>query len=409
VSHPPLVVVGIGADGWAGLAEPARAAVLAAEVVFGSRRQLDLLPGAVAAERVGWPSPLVPALPGLLDANAARRCCVLASGDPMYFGIGTTLVRLLGAERIRVLPHPSSASLACARLGWAAEDTEVLSAVGRPLEPLLAAVAPGRRLLVLSAGAATPAAVAALLVARGYGRSRLTVLARLGAPDERLCSALADGWPDQPVDPLNVIAVECVAATGAPLLPAVPGLPDDAYEHDGQLTKREIRAVTLARLAPVPGQVLWDVGAGSGSIAIEWLRTHRSCRAVAIEQRADRADRVTRNAAALGVPDLAVVVGAAPAALAGLAPPDAVFVGGGATAPGLLEACWAALRPGGRLVVNAVTVESESVVADWYGRVGGELTRLSVHRAGPIGGFTGWRPMLPVTQLAVTKPGVAQP
>jgi precorrin-6B C5,15-methyltransferase / cobalt-precorrin-6B C5,C15-methyltransferase len=399
-----VTVVGIGADGWAGLPESSRAALREAGVVLGSRRQLDLLPPEVAAERVPWPSPMAPAVEPLVRAHAGRRTAALASGDPSFHGLGTTLVRLLGAERVRVLPHPSAASLACARLGWPLDATEVVSTVGKPVELLHRAVQPGRRLLVLSAGAETPAAVAALLTGRGYGDSRLTVLANLGAADEHVTAATAAQWPSGAAAPLNVVAVECVADPGTPLRAAVPGLPDDAFEHDGQLTKREVRAVTLARLAPVPGRLLWDVGAGSGSVAIEWARTHPSCCAAAVEADATRAARIARNAAALGVPGVDVVHGAAPEALDGLDPPDAVFVGGGTTAPGLLEACWSALSTGGRLVVNAVTVESEAVVLRWHEKIGGDLTRIAVDRAAPVGGFTGWRPLMPVTQWVAIKP-----
>ncbi len=396
-------VVGIGADGWPGLSGPSRAALRDAEVVLGSRRQLGLLPPEVAAERVPWPSPMGPAVAGLVERYGDRRLAALASGDPSFHGLGTTLVRLLGPDRVEVLPHPSSASLACARLGWPLDATEVVSAVGKPVERLLAAVQPGRRLLVLSADAGTPAAVAALLAGRGYGGSRLTVLQRLGADDERAVTATAAAW-HEPVDPLNVVAVECVADPGTPLLPPVPGLPDDAFEHDGQLTKREVRAVTLARLGPVPGGLLWDVGAGAGSVAIEWCRAHPACRAVAVEHEPARADRVARNAAALGVPQVAVVREAAPEALKELEePPDAVFVGGGLTTPLLLETCWEALPPGGRLVANAVTVESEAVLAAWHGRAGGELVRLAVQRAEPVGSFTGWKPAMPVTIWSVTR------
>jgi precorrin-6Y C5,15-methyltransferase (decarboxylating) len=394
-----VTVVGIGADGWAGLAEPARDAARAAEVLLGSRRQLDLVPDEVKADRVPWPSPLLTALLGLLDAHRDRRVCVLASGDPMFHGIGSTVVKLLGAGRVTVLPHPSSASLACARLGWPLDGVEVVSAVGRPVSLLHPALHPGHRVLVLSADGATPAAVAALLDARGYGDSELTVLEQLGGTRERAVTGLArDHWPV--ADPLNVVAVQC---RGTAVMPTVPGLPDDAYAHDGQLTKREVRAVTLARLQPVPGQLLWDVGAGAGSIAIEWSRAHRACRAVAVEADGERASRIGANAQALGVPYLSVVEGRAPEALDGLDPPDAVFVGGGVTAPGVLQACWAALRPGGRLVVNAVTLESERLVAEWRDRVGGDLTRIAVQRAAPIGGFTGWRPLHPVTQWTVAK------
>ncbi|MDA3624327.1 precorrin-6y C5,15-methyltransferase (decarboxylating) subunit CbiE [Saccharopolyspora sp. WRP15-2] len=400
---PELVhVVGIGADGAAGLSPTARSIVDSAEVLFGSSRQLGLVPGA-AGRRVVWPSPLLPALPGLLAEHADRSICVLASGDPMFYGIGATLVKLLGPDRVRIVAHPSSLSLACARIGWPVQETAVVSLVGRPVELLHPRVQPGNRLLVLSSDGSTPHDVAALLRERGYGPSSMTVLSDLGGEDEQRITSTADGWEESSVGPLNVIAIECRPAPDARVLPTTPGLPDDAFEHDGQITKLEVRAVTLARLAPTPGQLLWDVGAGAGSIAIEWMRSDPSCRAVAVEHRDDRAQRITANAAALGVPGLQVVTGAVPRALDGLDEPDAIFVGGGGTAPGVLEACWAALRPGGRLVVNAVTLELEALVADWYRRVGGELVRISVERAAPIGGFTGWRPSMPVTQWVVSK------
>ncbi|SHF81416.1 precorrin-6y C5,15-methyltransferase (decarboxylating) subunit CbiE [Streptoalloteichus hindustanus] len=400
--QPVITVVGIGADGWSGLSPAARDAVRSADVLLGSARQLDLVPP-TSAERVAWPSPLLPALPGLLAAHADRAVCVLASGDPMFFGLGATLTRFVPPERLRVLPHPSSVSLACARLGWAWDTVEVVSLVGRPAELLHPAVQPGRRVLVLSADADTPAQVADMLVARGFGASEITVLEQLGGPGERQVHGTAATWTRPPLDALNIVAVHCLADADAALLPRVPGLPDEAFDHDGQITKREVRAITLSRLAPAPGELLWDVGAGAGSIAVEWMRTHPSCRAFAIEQHPERAERIARNAATLGVPGLRVVTGSAPAALDGLEPPHAVFVGGGVTVPGVVEACWAALPPGGRLVANAVTMESEVVVADWYRRLGGDLSRVAVQRASPVGGFTGWRPMMPVTVWAVTK------
>ena len=395
-------VVGIGAEGWHGLSPQAQRAVSAADVLFGSARQLDLVPEP-AGKRVAWPSPMLPALPGMLAEHADRSICVLASGDPLFHGVGSTLARLLGPERLRVLPHPSSMSLACARMGWPVHATAVVSLVGRPVGLLHPSVQPGHRVLVLSSGAETPSEVAALLVARGYGASRMTVLADLGSEHETRAEGTAADWEQSATAALNVIAVECAAHPAAPPRPTTPGLPDDAFEHDGQLTKRDVRAMTVPKLLPGPGQLLWDVGAGAGSIAIEWMRTDPSCRAVAVEHRAERAERITRNAAALGVPGLQVVTGAAPDVLAGLAAPDAVFVGGGVTVPGVLDASWAALREGGRLVVNAVTLESEMLVADWYDRVGGELVRLSVDHASPVGGFTGWRPAMRVTQWVVSK------
>ncbi|MEU1309567.1 precorrin-6y C5,15-methyltransferase (decarboxylating) subunit CbiE [Streptomyces cinnamoneus] len=403
MSPAPVTVVGIGADGWPGLAPTSREALRAAEVIIGGPRQLDLLPPECPGERIAWPSPLRPAVPGLLAAHAGRRVCVLASGDPMFYGIGGTLAEAVGADRLHVLPHPSSASYACARLGWSLQDTEVLSLVGRPVQALSAALHEGRRLLLLSAGANTPAEVAELLRDRGYGPSRMTVLEQLGGEAERTLPGTADEWTHPPTAPLNVIAVECHRAPEALRLPLTPGLPDEAFEHDGQLTKRHVRAATLAALAPAPGELLWDVGGGSGSIGIEWMRAHPACRAITVERNALRAERIVRNANALGVPALQVVTGPAPSALQGLPTPQAIFIGGGLTAPGLLQTCWEALPPGARLVANTVTLESEALLTDWYRRHGGELTRLAVAHAVPVGGFTGWRQAMPVTQWSVSK------
>ncbi|NSC22996.1 precorrin-6y C5,15-methyltransferase (decarboxylating) subunit CbiE [Streptomyces albus subsp. chlorinus] len=402
-----LVVVGIGADGWAGLPESSREELRRAEVIVGGGRQLALLPEECAAARVPWPSPLRPAVPGLLAAHAGRRVAVLASGDPFFHGIGRTLVEALGAVP-RALPHPSSAGYACARLGWAQEECEVVSVVGRPAARIAAVLHHGRRLLVLSAGAHTPAEVAALLRDRGFGASRMRVLEQLGGDGERAYEGTADDWPHPPGDPLNVVAIECAADPDGLRLGAVPGLPDEAYEHDGQLTKRHVRAATLAALAPAPGELLWDVGGGAGSVAVEWLRTHPACRAVTVERDGARAARIVRNAGRLGVPGLHVVTGTAPAALAGLPAPDAVFIGGGLTAPGLLDACWEALPPGGRLVANTVTLESEALLVDRYRRHGGDLVRLAVAHGVPVGGFTGWRQAMPVTQWAVRKPAPSE-
>jgi precorrin-6Y C5,15-methyltransferase (decarboxylating) len=401
-----IAVVGIGADGWDGLPETSRRVLGAAEVLIGAPRQLDLLPGeACPGERITWPSPLRPAVPGLLAAHQGRTIAVLASGDPSFYGIGRTLAETVGADRLRVHPHPSSVSYACARLGWPLESTETLSLVARPLAALSAALHPGRRLLVLGEGPGTPARVAALLRDTGWGGTRIRVLEQLGGEHERLLDATAADWPHERTDALHVLALDCVRDPGTLRLGAVPGLPDEAYEHDGQLTKRYVRAATLAALAPAPGELLWDIGGGSGSIGVEWMRTHRSCRAITVEKSPERAARIARNADTLGVPGLRVVTGPAPAALTGLPTPDAVFIGGGLTVPGLLDACWDALPAGGRLVANTVTLESEALLADRYRRHGGELIRLAVASAVPVGGFTGWRQAMPVTQWSVTKPG----
>lgn len=395
---PGVTVVGIGADGWGGLSAAARDVIGAADVVLGGQRQLDLVQGFVDAELRAWPSPMLPALPEIFGSLDGSAVCALASGDPMSYGLGTTLARVLGADAVTVVPHPSSIALACARLGWAAESTAVVSVVGRPLAAVRRALAPDRRVLVLSAGADTPGELADLLTLDGWGTSAVTVLEQLGGPREQRVDGVAQDWAHPAVDALNVVAITCAGGAG---LPETPGLPDDLYDSDGQLTKREIRAVTLALLGPRHDQLLWDVGAGSGSIGIEWARA--GGRAIAVEASEARADRVRTNAAALGVPQVEVVHGRAPEVLADIPCPDAVFIGGGLTGDGVLDACWTALQPGGRLVANAVTVESEVVVAAARSRLGGELTRLQVSRAAPLGGFTGWRSAMPVTIWSVDK------
>jgi precorrin-6B C5,15-methyltransferase / cobalt-precorrin-6B C5,C15-methyltransferase len=397
--HPQTVtVVGIGADGWPGLPPRSRTAIEQAGVLVGSPRQLALLPDAVTGRRVPLPSPLLPGLPDLIAAHAGAALVVLASGDPMFYGIGATLVRLLGAAHLVVLPHPSSVSVAAARLGWPLDDVDVVSLVGRPRELLHPLLQPGRRVLALTAETTAAADIRALLDARGFGTSPVTVLADLGS--EREMVAPADGRPHSR---LAIVAIDCRLDAGIAPLPRVPGLPDDAFEQDGQITKHEIRALALAALAPVPGQLLWDVGAGSGSVGIEWMRVHPASRAIAVEPRADRRDRIARNAAALGVPGLVVVPGSAPAALSGLPRPDAVFIGGGITADGVVPACWDALAAGGRLVANAVTIEGQGALASWRDRLGGTLTRIALERADNLGTFTTWRPALPVVQWSVRK------
>ncbi|WP_431854700.1 precorrin-6y C5,15-methyltransferase (decarboxylating) subunit CbiE [Azospirillum sp.] len=401
--EPWLTIIGVGEDGVGGLSEAALRAITVAEVLVGGERHLAMLPEH-EAERLAWPSPF-DALIEKLECRRNVRVVVLASGDPMLYGVGTTLLKHFPVGETVVMPAPSAFALACARLGWARAEVECLTLHGRPVELLHPALVPGARILALSADGTTPAAVAALLRGRGYGPSRITVLERMGHPilEKRVAGTAAD-WEERPHAALNTIAIECAAEPGAALLPRTPGLPDDAFRHDGQLTKREVRAVTLSALMPVPGQTLWDVGAGCGSVAIEWMRAAPRARAIAIEPRADRLALIAENAAALGVPGLKIVEGAAPDALNALPAPDAVFVGGGVTVPGLAEACWEALPSGGRFVANAVTLEGERALIDLYAKLGGGLTQLSVSRAADLGGFSGWKPLRPVTQLAVVKP-----
>ncbi len=399
-----LTVVGIGEDGWHGLSRAARRALLEADVVYGGERHLALLPARVAARRVPWPRPF--SLDGVFAErkSGTQRVCVLASGDPMCFGVGATLARELTGDDMRVIPAPSSISLAAARLCWALQDAVSVSLVGRPATSLLAHAFRGARLFVLNADGATPAAVAAMLTAHGFGPSRMTVFEHLGGDSERRIDERADDWREPVVAALNLIAIECRTHAGHAGPPLTPGLPDDVYRHDGQLTKRDVRAVTLAHLAPQPGELLWDVGAGCGSIGIEWMRAHPAYRAIAIEANDARQRLIEYNRDALGVPALQLVKGEAPAALADLPAPDAVFIGGGLTAPGVLEACWSRLRQGGRLVANAVTLQSEMALVQWCARHGGELTKIGIAQAEPLGGFDTWRQALPITLLHASKP-----
>ncbi|GJE35234.1 Precorrin-6Y C(5,15)-methyltransferase [decarboxylating] [Methylobacterium oxalidis] len=400
--EPWLTLVGIGEDGRAGLSPAASAALDAAGVVYGGERHIALA-APLAAEARPWPSPFAGAYAEVL-ARRGEPTCILATGDPFHYGIGAEIARLVPPAEIRAFPQPSAFSLACARLGWPLAECACLTLHGRALTRILPHLQPGARLLVLSWDGTTPGLVAALMAERGLGASRLTVLEAMGGPRERIRAAAAVGFDLDGIDPLNTLAVEVAAEPGAWVLPLAPGLDDAAFESDGQLTKAEIRAVTLAALRPRLGERLWDIGGGAGSVAIEWMLRHPAMRAVAVEARPDRAARIRRNAESLGVPDLAVVEGAAPAALAGLPPPDAVFVGGGVSEPGLLARAAEALPPGGRLVANAVTLEGEAALLGAFSETGGALRRLSVARADPVGGMHGWRAAMPVTQWVWTRP-----
>ncbi|MHB8658708.1 MAG: precorrin-6y C5,15-methyltransferase (decarboxylating) subunit CbiE [Solirubrobacteraceae bacterium] len=397
-----IVVVGIGADGWPGLSEQARHAILAADEVVGSSRQLNLLPASAPQARP-WPSPIGALIDDLVACEEGT-ICVLASGDPMLHGIGATLAGRLPTGRLAVISHPSTFSLVCARIGWAAAEVELVSAVGQPADVVARVLQPGRRAVVYSTGTDGATRLARVLCDHGYGMSSFVVMEQLGAEAEGLIASTAFEWGDRPADPLHAIAIECIRDPDHPLLTLVPGLPDHAYESDGALTKRHVRAATVAALAPTPGGLLWDIGAGSGSIAIEWLRAERSARAIAVESREDRAERIARNATKLGVPLLKVVVGHAPAVLAELDPPDAVFIGGGLTTTGVLDTAWGALTAGGRIAANAVTLEGEQALIAAHAAHGGELVKLDIAHAEPIGSFTAWRPALPVVQWSSEKP-----
>jgi precorrin-6Y C5,15-methyltransferase (decarboxylating) len=423
MTGPRLTVIGIGDGGLATLTPEARAALDAAEVVFGGARHLAMLAerddaasvGSAAASRatgrsatdaqrhVAWKSPFRDSLADIAAARS-QRVAVLASGDPSWFGVAGTLSAVYGPDEMRVLPAPSSFQLAAARLGWPVESVECLTVHGRPLAAVQPAIQPGARLLVLSEGAATPAALAALLVGRGFAESRITVLEHLGGAAERVRATIAQNFDLPNIAALNLVAVDCIAAPDAALLPTVAGLPDEAFVHDGKMTKRVARALAIAALAPFPGAVLWDVGAGSGSVAVEFMRAARGARAVAFEPLAERRALIAENAEALGTPGITIVEGRAPESLDAVSgAPDAIFIGGGLSEDVFAPAL-ARLKPGGRLVAHAVTLESERLLIDLHATHGGELLRLSVDRAEPVGPFRGWRPAMPVLHFAMTKP-----
>jgi precorrin-6Y C5,15-methyltransferase (decarboxylating) len=397
-----LSIIGIGEDGLRGLSAVARSLVDQAEVIIGGHRHLAMLPPEDPREKITWTSPISTSISEIIRRRG-QLICVLASGDPMYYGIGVTLSREIPPEEIIIIPAPSTFSLVCAKLGWSLTETETLSLCSRPVSLLKYYIYPQAKLLILSEGKDTPRIVAEILTNSGYGSSKITVLEHLGGSNERIIQGTAASWSKIEIAALNAIAINCIADPGIIPLPRLPGLPDHAYDHDGQLTKREIRAVTLAKLAPSPGELLWDVGAGCGSISIEWMRTHPRCQALAIEKNSSRLRYIADNAAALGTPQLKIIHGQAPSSLKDLPTPDAIFIGGGVTAEKLFDICWTALRPGGRLVANVVTVEGEQTLFQWYNQVGGDLTRIAIQRAEPIGKFLGWRAMSPVTQWIVKK------
>ncbi|MEP9388580.1 precorrin-6y C5,15-methyltransferase (decarboxylating) subunit CbiE [Mesorhizobium sp. KR9-304] len=400
-----LAVVGIGEDGVAGLGEEAKKLIGEAEIVFGGRRHLALAAELVKGESRAWPSPFDAAMREVV-ALRGKKVCVLASGDPFLHGVGATLARHVPADEMMVVPAPSAFSLAAARLGWALQDVETVSLHGHAIDLIRPLLQPKRRVLALTSDGDGPAAVAAVLTGLGFGASKLTVLEALGGSDERIRTATAQGFDLEDVNSLNVLAVKVESSREARVLPLVPGRADDLFEHDGQITKREVRAVTLAALAPRRGELLWDIGAGSGSVSIEWMLADPAMRAITIEADAERATRIRRNASAFGVPDLRVVEGAAPAALAGLPAPDAIFIGGGGTDDGVLDAAIAALPSGGRLVANAVTLEMEALLLAKHAALGGELVRIAISRETAIGRMSGWRPAMPVTQWSWVKSGV---
>ncbi|MBP2278982.1 MULTISPECIES: precorrin-6y C5,15-methyltransferase (decarboxylating) subunit CbiE [Sphingomonas] len=394
--QPWLTIVGVGAAGPDSLSPASQMALAEAELVIGSARHLSLFPG-ISCPVIEWPVPFADGIAPLLT-HRGRKVVMLASGDPFWFGAGSSITRHLSRDEWVAHPTPSTFSLAAARLGWAVQDTVCLGLHAAPLERIRPHLAARARLVVLVRDGTAVAALAAMLRGYGFGASRLHVLEALGGPDERVRSTQADTLDFTDIAHPVAVAVEC-AGTGDGI-PRAWGVPDTLFDHDGQITKRPIRALTLSALAPRPGETLWDIGAGSGSIAIEWLLAHPANRALAIEADPVRAERARANAWALGVDRLDMLIGTAPSALPEGASPDAVFIGGGLS-HALLEALWARLPVGTRLVANAVTLESEALLATWQRAKGGTLLRIELAQAAPLGDRRGWRSQYPVVQWSV--------
>ncbi len=397
-----LTIVGMGEDGYDGLQASARQALHDAEVVVGSARLLALLPK-LAAERQEWPQPFA-AVVELIKPLTGRRTVVLATGDPLNYGVARKLLEFIPFAEMRIIPHLSAFSLAAARLGWSLPDCDTLTLHGRDAANIEPFIQPGARLIVLTADATTVTEVARRLAARGFGKSVITVLENMGGERERISSFAADSPPRQDFSDLNTLAIACVASPDAKIFSRLAGLPDDAFIHDSQLTKREVRAATLAALAPAPGQLLWDVGAGCGSVAIEWMRAARGCEAIAFEANLERLRMIAENTDRLGAPRLKIVAGAAPASFAGHAAPDAVFIGGGLGDAGVFETAWAALKPGGGMVVNVVTLEGELHLVDLQEKHGGDLVRMEISNLTRVGPFRAMKPRMAVLQWRARKP-----
>ena len=397
-----LSVVGIGEDGLDGVTPRGRLLIEKAKMVIGGDRHLSMI-STDGKQSLTWPVPLVDIIPKIQKYRGSP-VCVIATGDPMFYGIGVMLSNHFSIKEMEIVPSVSAFSLVAARLGWSLADSEKISLHGRPVTQVIPLIGPNAHLIILSNGSDTPKNVAQLLLEQGYGSSRIKVFEHMGGDKERCVEGVAATWNNTKIAPFNTLAVKCIAHDNAIIYPRVPGLPDEAFKSDGKITKREVRAATLSALAPLPGEHLWDIGAGCGSIGIEWMRTDPRCRATAVENRGDRIDLIARNAMALGVPRIGMVAGDAMQVMADLDAPDAIFIGGGLTVPGLIDRCWETLPARGRLVANAVTLEGENALASFCHDKGGELSRISVARAKPVGLFTGWKPMMPVTQLVAAKP-----
>jgi precorrin-6B C5,15-methyltransferase / cobalt-precorrin-6B C5,C15-methyltransferase len=397
-----LTIVGIGEDGWEGLSASAREALQAATHVVGSERTLAMVPDANGRKHL-WPQPFSKVVEHLKPLRG-EQTVVLATGDPMNHGVARKILSFTPKLEVRILPHLSSFSLAAAQLGWSLPDCDCISIHGRPAANLEVFIQPDAKLIVLTEDETSVAEVCRRLVARGFEPSRVTVLENMNGIRERVTSFPAGKNPEMSWSPLNCVAIHCVPGPGAKTWSRIPGLPDDIFQHDGKITKREVRATTLSALAPAPDQILWDVGAGSGAIGIEWMRSTRGCEAYAIEPLAERRAMIAANADRLGTPRLKIVPQAAPEAYISLPPPHAIFIGGGLSVAGTFQQAWKTLLPGGRMVANVVTLEGESQLYGLQQKHGGELVRIETAVLKTVGPHRAMKPRMAVTQWRAIKP-----
>ena len=400
-----ITVIGVGADGLDGLTSSTRDHVACADLLVGGERHQAMVPDSdlkAGAERLTWSCGIASAMDEIANWRG-KSVVVLASGDPLYFGAGSTLARHFGAAEINVIPYPGAFSLACARMVWPIPDATTMTVHGRAHAGLNLHIRPGARIVALSWNGESPAKLANILRDRGFGPSTIVVFSDMGTVEEQRFDGTAENWPHATVPDINTVCIDCTPGPDANWWPRTPGLPEEAFEHDSQITKREVRAATLAALAPQPGELLWDVGAGCGSVSVEWLRSTDGTRAIAIERHEDRLKYIETNASTLGVPRLEIVAGEAPSALSDLATPDAIFIGGGVSNADILKACWERLAGGGRMVANAVTLEAQQQLMNFGASHDATFTRMSVARSGAVGELTTLRPMMDVLQLYVRK------
>ncbi len=397
-----LTIIGMGEDGWEALSNRARLAIKSTDVIVGANRLLALLPK-TRADIHEWPQPFS-AVVEQIKPLRGRNTVILATGDPMNFGVARKLLEFIPFEEMEIIPQVSAFSLAASRMGWSLPDCDCFTIHGRPAANVEAFIQPSARLLILTEDETSIAEVCRRLITRGFGESKISVLENMGGVGERITNFVANANSNLDWSPLNVVSVHCVAGSQAKIFSRVAGLPDDAFVHDGQLTKREVRAATLAALAPAPDQLLWDIGAGCGSVSIEWMRVARGCEAFAIEHNEDRLKMIATNIDQLGTPRLKIIAGKAPEALDGLRAPDAVFIGGGVGNEGVFEAAWSNLKPGGRMVANVVTIEGEMHLYDLQEKHGGELVRMDVSTLTMVGPYRAMKPRMSVVQWRVIKP-----